>query len=406
MGVPKPISDPILGEVLRLWRDNHCLRPTSARQYLCWIRRFKEYCRDQALDDREQLTLVGATAFAKWYSRCRGTDRDIAVHNVCCALRAWALALATLRAGVPDWQPAPVPKAIPSRLLREFALHIRQHRGNPEPTIRKKIDHLTRFIEFLRARGHRPQQVQLQDVDAFIIACRRRYARTTVADICGSLRSFLRFLLASGRLSADLAPAVLAPIVRQHERPLRALPWEDVQRVLQAVDRSTACGKRDYALLLMMATYGLGAGEVIRLTLNDIDWRAGTLHIVRPKTGVEFLLPLLPAVARALVMYLRHGRPRHAPTRHLFVAMKAPQGPLSASSAVRHILVAHAKAAGVSAPYLGSHVLRHTHACRQMEQGVRPKVLGDILGHRDPASISAYVRISSERLRQVALPVP
>jgi len=106
------------------------------------------------------------------------------------------------------------------------------------------------------------------------------------------------------------------------------------------------------------------------------------------------------------VTYLRHGRPLHAPTRHLFVAMKAPQGPLSASSAVRHILVAHARAASVSAPYLGSHVLRHTHACRQMEHGARPKVLGDILGHRDPASISAYVRISTERLRQVALPVP
>jgi integrase len=172
------------------------------------------------------------------------------------------------------------------------------------------------------------------------------------------------------------------------------------------VDTSTARGLRDHALLLMMSTYGFGAGEVIRLQLQDIDWSAGTLKVMRPKTGVAFTLPLLPAVAKVLARYLRKGRPPNTPTRHVFVRMKMPFGPLSASSPVRHILIKHAKAAGLNAPYLGSHVLRHSNAARQLDLGTRPRVLSDLLGHRDPESISAYVRIASQSLRDVSLPVP
>jgi integrase len=158
--------------------------------------------------------------------------------------------------------------------------------------------------------------------------------------------------------------------------------------------------------LLLMSTYGLGAGEIICLQLQDIDWSAGTLKAVRPKTGVAFTLPLLPAVARALARYLRDGRPPRTPTRHLFIRMKMPFGPLSGSSAVRHILIKHAKVAGLDAPYLGSHVLRYSNAARQLDVGTRPQVLSDLLGHRDPESISAYVRIATQSLRDVSLPVP
>jgi integrase len=156
------------------------------------------------------------------------------------------------------------------------------------------------------------------------------------------------------------------------------LPWADVQRLLRSVDTSTARGLRDHALLLLMSTYGLGAGEVLRLQLQDIDWSAGTLQVARPKTGVAFALPLLPAVAKALARYLRDGRPPNTPTRHLFVVMKMPFGPLSGSSAVRHILLKHAKVAGLDAPYLGSHVLRYSNAARQLDVGTRPRVLSDL----------------------------
>lgn len=399
-------SDTKLADVARVWRDDHCLKWNSSRHYLQWIRLFRSYCREQGLDEISQLTLKGATTFAKWYAQRHDIDEVNAFQNVRNSLHAWACARRALNDAVPEWTPAPDPKPLAPPLLEEFAAHLREHRGNPMVTITKKIKHIANFLKFLQSRRCVPEQVKLTDIDAYVIDCRSHFARTTTADICSSIRGFLRFLLATGRMSAELASSVMSPVVRSGERPLRALPWDDVRRILRAVDRRTKCGNRDYAMLLMMSTYGLGAGEVIGLTLDDIDWRATTLHVVRPKTRVEFMLPLLPAVSRALAAYLQRGRPGHAPTRHLFLSMSMPHHPLSSSSAVRHLIVKYARLAGVSAPFLGSHVLRHTHACRQMELGAPPQILGDILGHRDPASISAYVRIASERLREISLPVP
>jgi site-specific recombinase XerD len=111
-------------------------------------------------------------------------------------------------------------------------------------------------------------------------------------------------------------------------------------------------------------------------------------------------------VAKVLARYLRDGRPPHTSTRHLFVRMKMPFGPLTCSSGVRHILIKHATVAGVVAPYLGSHVLRHSNAARQLDVGTRPHLLSDLLGHRDPESVSAYIRIATDSLREVSLPVP
>lgn len=269
-----------------------------------------------------------------------------------------------------------------------------------------KLQHIGKLWEHLSGQGKTWSTMALTDIDAFLVACAQRYARSTTAGIAGSVRSFTHFLLANGHISIEPADSVIAPVQPKHERPRRALPWEDVQRLLRAVDVSTARGLRDYALLLMMSAYGFGAGEAIGLQVQDIDWSTSTIKVVRPKTGVAFTLPLLPGVAKALASYLRDGRPPCTPTKHVFVRMKTPFSPLSGSSAIRHIIVKHAKAAGVKAPYLGSHVLRHSNATRQVDLGIRPRILSDLLGHRDPESISAYVRIAVETLRDVSLPLP
>ena len=220
------------------------------------------------------------------------------------------------------------------------------------------------------------------------------------------MRAFLQFLHATGRLRHDLAASVVAPLVRAAEHPPRALAWDDVRRILRAADCSSPTGRRDHALLLVMATYGMGAGEVLGLRLDDIDWRAKTVRVVRPKTRAATMLPLLPEVARVIAAYVRHARSPLAPTRALFVSAQLPHAALSSASAVRYVLRKYARKAGVAGPFLGSHALRHSHACRQVDRGAHPKVLADILGHRRPESTSAYVRVAIERLRDLALPVP
>jgi len=306
----------------------------------------------------------------------------------------------------PVWQAPRAPKPPAAPLLEEYAGYLIRHRGNPQGTVYKKLDHISKLQNHLTQAGKDWHSMRLADIDVFLVACSSRYSRSTVSDIACTIRCFSRFLHSSGRIATDLSEAIIAPVQPRHERPRRALPWDDVQRLLKAVDISSARGLRDYALLLMMSTYGFGAGEVIRLQFQDIDWSANTLSVMRPKTGVAFTLPLLPPIAKALANYLRHGRPIDTPTRHLFVQMKMPFAPFDASSAIRHIIMKYAKIAGIEAPFLGSHVLRHSNAARQVDLGTRPRVISDILGHRDPESLSAYVRIATESLREISLPVP
>ena len=399
-------SNERLHDAMEVWRRNRCISGRAVVIYCRWVQRFITYCAETGRSLEIELTHAGVCQFVKWYTRSRDVNVDCALSAARSALHAWRDALQIAGESLPPWQPKQNPLPRVSPLLREYADDMRQHRGSAEGTIRLRILAANRFVTFLHARHRRLRDLRPADLDAYVMECAKRYSRATVVSICSMLRGFTRFLRANGQISIDLASCVLRPVLRKGARPPRTLPWGDVQRILRAIDRSTPCGKRDYALLLLMSMYGLGAGETISLTLDDIDWRAATLRIVRPKTGVECMLPLLPAVARALVNYLRHGRPSHAQTRHVFMRMKVPHRPLSSSAAVRHRLVKHARAAGVSAPYLGSHVLRHTHAARQMEFGTSPKLIGDILGHRDPESTSAYLRVATERLRRMALPVP
>lgn len=391
--------------MLRVWRADRCVQDASARNYIRWIKWFRFYVDCLGLEERAELTQEGACRFAKWYSQRRRIDyKQMARAQT--ALHALNRVYQVMGLLPPKWS-APRPPVRPaSALLQEYADYLARHRGSPPVTVQKRLTHVGRLLEHLADRDKTLSAMGLADIDDFLVDLAERFARTTVADIAGSVRSFGRFLLATGRISVALADSVIAPVQPRFERPRRSLPWEDVQLLLRAVDSSTARGLRDYALLLLMSTYGLGAGEAIRLQFDDIDWVAGTILATRPKTGVVFTLPMLPAVAEALARYLRNGRPRNTPTRHVFIKMKMPFEPFSCASAVRHILVKHARAAGLNAPYLGSHVLRFSNAARQVDLRIRPRVLSDLLGHRDSESISAYVRIATETLRDISLPVP
>jgi integrase len=158
-------------------------------------------------------------------------------------------------------------------------------------------------------------------------------------------------------------------------------------------------------MLLLLATYGLGAAEVLALRLEDLDWKAGVLRIRRPKTKVEIELPLLPAVARTLTAYLRWERPPAKAISKVFLSRRMPYTPIT-SGAIRHRIRLYAERAGVSAEVLGCHVFRHTHASRQIDGGANLKVVSDILGHRSSSSTSVYVRVALRRLRGVGLAVP
>ncbi len=398
------VLDSNFKDVTSLWARNG-INPGTAAAYGCWIRKFRKYCREYCLQELEQLTLRGARQFAEWHRRRRRIRQCSTQARS--ALHAWSNALVTLGVSLPAWEvvsrPAP---AIRVPIVREFMEYRQKHGGVSVSTLHRDESVSLELLHFLRRRQRTYRSVRLLDVDAFVVRLRRRMDVASLAlELC-SVRAFLRFLHISRRLRFDLAASVVGPVLKPDRRPPRALPWSDIRRILQAVDRNTRAGCRDYAMLLLMSLYGLGAAEVRRLRLEDIDWEHQVIRICRPKTQSTILLPLLPVAARALVRYLQHGRP--SPTEHRQVLLRAimPYRPFKGATAIAKRLTMYGRRAGVTTGCLGSHVLRHSQATRQVELGTPLKVVGDILGHRDPAATSHYTRSAVRRLRDLALPLP
>ena len=394
--------DVLYHRVADLWRAGG-RTPATIMVYLQWVRRFRGCF--GAAGDGAMLTRDRVDAFAAEYVGPRVHAPKAARHGARSALRAWSCALRSLGFEVPAWTGPRRPPCL-SPMLARFVEYRLRHGGVSPSTVPSDVRYVSELITFLRKRDRRPDAVRIVDLDDFIAACCSRMTLKTVAGVCSSLRAFLRFRLAIGRLRHDLAASVVGPRIRAADRPPRAMPWKDVQRLLRAIDVHAQLGRRDFAMLLTMATYGMGAGEVLGLRVDDVDWKARTVRVRRPKTETAIVLPLLDPIARALADYLRHERPPHAAAREIFVSRQMPYHRLTAASAIRHRIVKHAAAAGLTATFLGSHVLRHSHACRQIESGAAPKVVSDILGHRRPSSTSAYVRVAVDRLRGLALPVP
>lgn len=391
--------------VVELWRRGHLSAGTIVI-YLHWVRRFSKYCAKRKLLETEQLTAVGVRRFIRAYVGARLKGRPSAQNSrnlASNALHAWACALGALGSSLPPWRDKEAPQLSP--LLSDYCHYRRAHNGVSDATLVRDIETARAFLKQLR-RDRKPIRLAiLADVDMFVQELATRLSKRTVADTCSSLRAFLRFLTITGRLSRDLAGDVVAPRYRTDERPPRNLRWSEVQRILRSISRTVPPGKRDYAMVLLLATYGLGAAEVLAIRLEDLDWHNGVLRVRRPKTNVPIELPLLPAVAKALTAYLRWERPPAHGVSSLFLRRNMPYEPIT-SSAIRYRIRHYARLAGITGKVIGAHAFRHSHASRQVDSGANIKVVSDILGHRSSSSTSVYVRVALKRLRAVALPVP
>ena len=332
-------------------------------------------------------------------------NRSVAWESARGALHAYSQGLAACRISVPIWQSSVRSQRAPIPVIRQFIEYRRRHAGLSGSTLRQDQRTVLEFLQFVHQRHRTCRTVVLPDIDAFVLFMRQRMEVVSLARKLSSLRAFLRYLRVSGRLRFDLAESVVGPRLKTDRHPPRALPWTTVQRILRAVDTSTLTGRRDYAVLVLMSLYGLGGAEIVGLRLEDIDWDRQTLRICRPKTQSTILLPLLPPAARALVSYLKHSRPPGL-FRQVFLRRKMPYVPFREASFIRCMLTSYARKAGVTNGSLGSHVLRHSQATRQVELGMPLKVVGDILGHRDPKTTSHYTRSAVRRLRGLALPLP
>ena len=263
--------------------------------------------------------------------------------------------------------------------------------------------HLSRFEAYLQRIGVQSiRELSPAILSAFVVErAAAGLARATVREGAGVLRVFLRYAHREGVLASDLSGAVGWPQVYRLSNIPRSISWDDVNRVLAGVDRRTEAGRRDYAILLLLVTYGLRGREVAALTLDDIDWKRERLAIPERKAGHSTAFPLSAVVGEALLDYLQHGRPATT-DRHVFFRAAAPRQPIGAaavSSRARHYLLK----AGVRVPRPGSHTLRHSAVQRLVDANFDLKTIGDFVGHRSARSTEVYAKVAVEALREVAL---
>lgn len=293
------------------------------------------------------------------------------------------------------------------QLVRAYCKHLDQVRGLAGSTVTRHGVIAGDFLRFLRYDEEvcRLARVQIAEVETFLTQASTRIGRITMQKVVAVLRSFLRFSALSGEAPVGLAQQIQSPRFQRGERLVRALPWNDVLLLLRRIDRATEKGCRDYAMLLLIATYGLRRSEVAGLALDDIQWRVRIVSVPRPKVGTPLVLPLTDEVATALMTYLRR-RTAETSERRLFLRVRAPRGPIE-PTAVTDVFYYWAAQAGVRVPEVGGpHCLRHGLAMHLLRQNTSLKIIGDLLGHRSAESTGVYLRLQLEDLRDVALALP
>ena len=285
--------------------------------------------------------------------------------------------------------------------LGAFEEWMRAERGHAEGTIGINLHSAKEFLDWLAVRGKRLASVRIADIDDAIEAKKARgdCSRGTIRGYAERLRAFVRFAEDSGWCTPGMAAGILPGRFYPDQKVRSTLSRIDIGRLLATTDGDRPADKRDRAILMLLIVYGLRAGEVRGLQLDDLDWKNDTLRVHRPKTGRTDLFPLSQAVGQAIVRYLLEARPPR-PERALFLTLSAPVRPLG-RTAPGVMVRRRMDDAGIEAARRGTHALRHTAAQHLLDRGVSMKVIGDYLGHRNPSSTKTYARHDLKTLREV-----
>lgn len=305
-----------------------------------------------------------------------------------------------------DIFPAPEPLKPAEEKLASYSRYLETVRGLAPSTVKHHLATISEFLSHLEDRGGLSYLPKLtsRDTEDFVQRTGKRISRASLQHTIAYLRSFLRFLAVRNEAPVGLDSQIDTPRLYRGEKLPRSLPWETVNALLESIDRSSPIGVRDYAMLLLAATYGLRASEIVALKLEDINWCASRLHICQKKTAAPLVLPLTAHVGNSIVDYLRQGRPQ-VPYREVFVRHRAPAGTLK-STAVTEVFQSWSRRSGLQIPYQGPHCIRHSYAVHLLRQGTSLKTIGDILGHRSSESTCVYLRLAVDDLRSVPLSLP
>ena len=292
-----------------------------------------------------------------------------------------------------------------SMAVADFERYLSKERGLSAATLCNYLPFAHQFLRERFGRGPlRFSELRGSDITGFIQRHAHKRSPRSAQHIVGSLRAFLRYLRYRGEISTDLAACVPAVANCSYSSLPRFLQRGQVQQVLDHCNRHSDLGRRNYAILLLLARLGLRACEVVAMTLDDIDWKAGHLT-VRGKGGQRAQMPLSAELGRAIAAYLKKGRPRCA-SRRLFIREHAPRVGFANSAAVSTLVQRALADAGVKSPHTGAHVFRHSLATEMLKHGASLGEIGQLLRHAHPDTTQIYAKVDVCALRPLALRWP
>lgn len=272
--------------------------------------------------------------------------------------------------------------------------------------MRTRLQRLFFFIDYLAQRDIQGMKDITPEIISDYVKTIYHHHEKSISAILTTLRVFLHFLYLSSYTDSDLSTSV--PKQSKYYYPPVPATWktEDVKRMLASIDRGNPLGKRDFAILLLVAKLGIRAGDIKSIKLTDLDWRLMKICISQQKTGVPATFPILNDIGWALIDYLKEGRPSKCTSPYLFVRLHAPYEAFGKDANLHNIITKYTRAAGISIPKghrHGLHSLRHTLASTLLEQGTPLPVITEILGHVDAKSTEVYLRTDMTGLRECAL---
>jgi len=292
-------------------------------------------------------------------------------------------------------------------VLQQYLDYLRGERNLAHSTIKAHRACIGPFLEELgEPLTERIAELSPQQVLEFFTRHTCNRASSLPRRLQGILRSFLRFCRQQGYLERDLTWAIPPIHSYQLAGVPRAISEDEARKTLAGIDRTTPLGRRDFAIIMLLHTYGVRGGQVRALRLQDIEWRDNRIRFPAAKGGKEIVVPLTDEVGDSLLDYLRHAR-APAPYPEVFLIAQAPCRPLRSPSAVSVLVAKHLRQAQVSSvPRAGSHVFRHGFATRMLQHGQSLKTIADLLGHRHLNSTFIYTKVDLNTLHQLPLEWP
>jgi site-specific recombinase XerD len=294
------------------------------------------------------------------------------------------------------------PKTRYANIIMDFVKFQVEHRGICSGYSTAIHRYCNRFGDYVQNRGFRRLATLTPEVVLdFITEDSKHYVRKTVSYHCSVLRTFLTYLYRKNYINRNLVGVVLAPRLYKNEACPKFISTSQINDILFHIDRSTSIGLRDYAMILLLATYGLRGIEVIRLCLDDIDWRRKIIHIKGRKAGNNSDYPLASSVAEALVEYLQKARPK-SKNRHIFLSVKTPHRSMIYTWGMGDRVRQYMRKANIEVNRPGAHTFRYSCAQILLNNKTPLKVISDYLGHTQTETTQLYIKISIEDLREVA----